>query len=419
MNWLFFTFLFFSSQLFANTELDLKLQSYIKKFNLKNVESPGHLNKRLFALGGKLFFEREISGNKNISCADCHHPRTHTIDNLPLALGEGASGIETFPGNRQQYSGKIIPRNSPALFNLHNVSVLFWDGRVQWDQESGKVLSPIKISEPQLSVLKNALAIQALFPMLSHEEMRGQIGTNDVSSTYVDEEAWEIIFNRIMSKDYYRIEFEQLFPGEELSIAHVGRAIAHFEEQAFYSSDTPYDRYIKGDVSALSEVEKKGMDVFFGKGECWKCHKGEHLSDFSFHNIGVPQIGPGKKEGDDRGVYEINKKREGLYAFRVPPLRNVALTAPYMHDGALKTLEEVVEHYDDIASSLLGFEFINDYKNYVEKIDGPMKETDQDKLDALSFKLSKKLFFTEEEEEALVEFLKKSLTDVRFINERP
>jgi cytochrome c peroxidase len=249
--------------------------------------------------------------------------------------------------------------------------------------------------------------------------MRGQIGTNDVSSTYVDEEAWEIIFNRIMSKDYYRIEFEQLFPGEELSIAHVGRAIAHFEEQAFYSSDTPYDRYIKGDVSALSEVEKKGMDVFFGKGECWKCHKGEHLSDFSFHNIGVPQIGPGKKEGDDRGVYEINNKREGLYAFRVPPLRNVALTAPYMHDGALKTLEEVVEHYDDIASSLLGFEFINDYKNYVEKIDGPMKETDQDKLDALSFKLSKKLFFTEEEEEALVEFLKKSLTDVRFINERP
>jgi cytochrome c peroxidase len=157
------------------------------------------------------------------------------------------------------------------------------------------------------------------------------------------------------------------------------------------------------------------MDIFFSKGECGKCHRGEHLSDFSFHNIGVPQIGPGTKDGDDLGRYSVTGNKQDLYAFRVPALRNVAMTAPYMHDGVFKSLHEVIEHYDDIVGSLTSYSFENNYTNYSEEISGPLVSTNQEKILSLSRKLSKNLFFEESEEEALVEFLRGGLTDRRFI----
>jgi cytochrome c peroxidase len=396
------------------TSIDDRLQSYIKKFQLTTVKAPEIRNEKLFVLGGRLFFDRDLSGNKNISCADCHHPRLFSTDHLPLALGEGASGLEIRPGGRQQHSGKIIPRNSPALFNLHHVESLFWDGRVTWNQKSEEVSAPVRFEKWELNILKNALAMQALFPLLSHEEMKGQIGTNEIANAFDDREAWDLILKRIFEKDQYTHSFEDLFPGEKLSIAHVGRALAHFQSHAFYSSDSNYDRYLRGEKEAMSELEKKGMEVFFTKGECWKCHKGELLSDFSFHNIGVPQIGPGKRDGDDLGLFYLTGKNEHKYAFRVPPLRNVALTAPYFHDGSFRSLEEVVEHYDDVKASLENYELPLEYPNYVEVINSQNPQTIRDQLDYLSFKLNAKLHFTEDEEEALVEFLKTSLTDNRF-----
>ncbi len=401
-----------SLQAFGN--IDHRLEIYIKNFKLKSVESPGPRNDRLFTLGGRLFFDRNLSGNKNISCADCHHPRLFSTDGLPLALGEGAVGIESIPGGRTQASGKIIPRNSPALFNLHRAPNLFWDGRVSWNKQSGEVVSPVKLSSKYLSVLTNILGVQALFPMVSHEEMRGEIGTNEIANASTEEDAWELIFKRIIDVDYYRNDLQEIFPGEDLTIAHLAEAISHFESHAFYSTDTNYDRYLNGDLSAMNDKEKRGMEVFFSKGECFKCHKGELLSDSSFHNIGVPQIGPGKNNGDDFGLFGITKNENHLYAFRVPPLRNVALTAPYFHDGAMKTIEEVVEHYDDVISSLNSYEWMDHWPNYSEAITGPLRESNQRKIENLSFKLSPSLKFSEDEEEDLVYFLKESLTDRKY-----
>jgi cytochrome c peroxidase len=415
MKYLLSIFFLISTQSFATSTLDLKLQDYIRTFNLKPLSGPSEFNKKLFILGREFFFEKNLSVNKNISCADCHHPRTMTVDKLPLSLGEGAVGIEIVSGGRKQEQGKIIPRNSPALFNLHNQPLLFWDGRVQVDLMTGKFTTPSDLPKEFPAVLKNALAAQALFPLLSHEEMRGEVGTNEVANAKSNEEAWDLLLQRILTNESYKANLTELFTGEKLSIAHVARAIAYFQEQAFFAADTNFDRYLKGDLNALTEVQKMGMDIFFSKGQCGKCHRGEHLTDFSFHNIGVPQIGPGKENGDDFGRYSITGNKEDLYAFRVPGLRNVAVTAPYMHDGAFKTLEQVIEHYDDIEASLLDYLFVNDYTNYTGELSGPLIMTNTNKLLHLSPKLKKNLHFEEAEEDALIEFLKGGLTEKRFL----
>jgi len=408
-------FIFLSFSVLASSDLDQKLLGYVKTFQLKPASSPGEMNKNLFYLGRDLFFEKKLSGNKNISCADCHHPRTMTTDLIPLSLGEGAEGLEVTSGGRVQKKGKILLRNSPALFNLHNVNVFFWDGRVQWNPKTSEFITPEKLPSEFIPVLKNALAAQALFPMLSHEEMRGEKGTNEIADAPTAQRAWELLFKRIINVPKYKTLLLELFPGENLSIAHVARAISHFEEQAFYSGDSNFDRYLKGDLLAMSETQKKGMDVFFEKGKCGSCHRGEHLSGFGFHNIGVPQIGPEDNFKEDLGKFAIDPRPETMYAFRIPPLRNVALTPPYMHDGAFKTLSEVIEHYDDIESSLKNYVLIDDHKNYNVKLLGPESQMNEKILSTLSRKLERNLFFTEEEEKALEEFLVGALTGRRFL----
>ncbi|MFZ4712193.1 MAG: cytochrome-c peroxidase [Bacteriovoracaceae bacterium] len=405
----------FANSLFAMSELDVKLQDYVQAFNLKPVTPPSPLNKQLFLLGKNLFFEKAISGNKNISCAECHHPQTMTTDKLPLSVGEGAEGIETVNGGRQQQSGKMLARNAPALFNLHNAPTMFWDGRVEFDAASGKFTTPSELPDNFKLVLKNALAAQALFPMVNHAEMRGDVGSNEIANAKTDADAWQAIFKRVVAIPSYKAALEDIFPGEVLNLAHVASAIAHFEEQAFYAADTNYDRYLKGDLKAMTEIQKMGMDIFFGKGKCGECHKGENLSDFSYQNVGTPQIGPGKVNGDDFGRLEQDPRPENKYAFRVPPLRNALMTAPYMHNGAFKTIAQIVEHYDDIEVSLREYKLVNNYKNYVEKIFGPLRETIEDKLDHLSNKLPRKIGFLETEEKAVAEFITGALTDNRFL----
>ncbi|MGE3608411.1 MAG: cytochrome-c peroxidase [Bacteriovoracaceae bacterium] len=414
-NLMILTSIVFSFNVLASS-LDQKLESYIKDFNLKPISSPGPVNKDLFSLGRDLYFEENISGNNNISCASCHHPMTRTQDGLPLGLGEGSDGIEIQRGGRKQLTGTLLARNTPAVFNLHNVPVMFWDGRVEFNAASGRFTTPGPLSKEVALVLDNALSAQALFPMINHAEMRGKPGTNEIADAKTDQEAWDAILARVMKTPNYQSRLEKIFPGEKINIGHVAKAIGHFEAQAFYAGDTAYDRYLRGDKNAMSEIQKIGMDVFFGKGKCGECHKGEHLSDFSYQNIGIPQIGPGKVDGDDYGRMEWEPKESNLYAFRVPPLRNVALTAPYMHNGAFKTIAQVVEHYDDIEASLNEYVFVNNYKNYVELISGPLKQTNENKLAHLSLKLSKRLFFEESEEKALAEFLKGALTEKKFLD---
>jgi cytochrome c peroxidase len=408
MNYLLFFLLSFSA--FAET-VDQRLAGYIQQFNLKPLHRSEIKNERLYKLGLSLFMDRVLSGNNNISCMECHHHLLNTTDSLPLGLGEGAQGISVNGNTRRQKNGEILPRNTPALHNLEGVTTLFWDGRVSFDEKTKVLTTPTPLRQDIKRMLKSALAAQAIFPIADHEEMRGKPGTNPVADAKTEAEAWAIIVQKVLAVPQYREAFDILYPGEEINIGHIGEALAEFQRVAFSLNDTAYDRYLKGDLKAMNEIQKIGMDVFFNKGKCGECHNGAHLSNFEFHSIGVPQIGPGKTKGDDLGRYQWDPRPENLYAFRVPPLRNVALSAPYMHNGTFKTLAQVVEHYDMVVESLTGYKLINNWKNYTETIADHDHSRDELRVSALSPKLTPLLHFTEDEEKALVEFLTTALTD--------
>jgi cytochrome c peroxidase len=395
--------------------IDERLRGYITKFNLKPLDALPARNKALFKLGHELFETKLLSGNNNISCRDCHHPASATADLLPLGLGEGAEGINTATTRRTQKNGHILARNTPALFNLNGIESMFWDGRVSYNKETKAFSTPVPLRPDVAAVMTSALSAQAIFPMVDHSEMRGQPGSNPQANARDEYEAWDVIVKKVMADEELRTQLEKVFPGQKINIGHLGEAIAEFQRHAFAFNQTPYDDYLRGDNSALNEIQKMGMDVFFNKGKCGECHNGAQLSNFEFHNIGVAQIGPGKKNGDDLGRAEVTGADEDLYAFRVPALRNVGITAPYMHDGAFKTLGQVVEHYDMIVPSLQEYSIVNNWKNYVDAIADHNHDNDLSRIEHLSKKLSVHLRFEEEEEKALAEFLATGLTDKRFL----
>lgn len=395
--------------------IDDRLRGYITKFNLKNLDPLPVRNKALFDLGHELFETNLISGNNNISCRDCHHPAAMTMDGLPLGIGEGATGINTATTRRTQKTGNILARNTPALFNLHGLTTMFWDARVSFDPATKIFTTPVPLRPEVSAAMTSALAAQAIFPMVDHKEMLGAPGSNPLANARDEYEAWDLIVKKTLADPFFKKEFEKVFPGQEINIGHFGEAIAEFQRHAFAFNQTPYDDYLRGDNKALTEIQKIGMDVFFNKGKCGECHSGAHLSNFEFHNIGVAQIGPGKKNGDDLGRAEVTGKDADLYAFRTPQLRNVGLTAPYMHDGAFKTIGQVVEHYDMVVPSLTEYTLVNNWKNYVERIADHDHSNDVVRLSHLSTKLTPHLRFEEEEEKALSEFMATALTDKRFL----
>lgn len=401
-----------SFSLLASTAIDDRLSGYIQEFKLTTLKPPRPLNRKLFDIGRLLFHDSRLSGNNNIRCLDCHHPRAMTHDGLPLAIGEGATGIQTGSQMRRQGTGKLLARNTPAVFNLHNVPVLFWDGRVEVNPSTGYFFTPVELRPDIKAVLKSALAAQAIFPMVDHDEMRGHKGENPIADADDEHEAWDMIVEKIMSIPEYQELFAAVYPGEKINIGHFGEALAEFQAQNFFLADTPYDRYLKGDKTALTPKQKVGMDVFFNKGQCGNCHHGEHLTSLNYKSVAAPQIGPGKVNGDDFGRYQWDGNEESKYAFRIPPLRNVGVTAPYFHNGSLVSLEQVVEHYDDVRAGLLAFK-VYQLPNYVTRIKDHDHSSDETRLSQLPSNLPIRVGFTEEEEEALIDFLRFGLTDLR------
>lgn len=401
----------FTTMANATTDIDRKLSLYIEMFKLQPLNKPTPKSRELFRLGQALFMDRILSGNDNISCVECHFPRNMTTDGLPLGLGEGATGFQVGGNLRSQKTGHILARNTPAVFNLDGVNTMFWDGRISFDPTTNTLTTPVPLRPEVKKTLKSALAAQAIFPIANHQEMRGQPGSNPIADAKTEIEAWDLITEKVLKDAQYQALFKEAFPDQKINIGHIGEALAEFQRVAFTYIDTAYDRYLKGDLKALNDVQKMGMEVFFNKGRCGECHQGQHLTNFEFHNIGIPQIGPGQTNGDDFGRYEWDPRPDNMYAFKVPALRNVAFTAPYMHNGTFKTLAQVVEHYDMIVESLTSFKFINNWKNYNKSIKDHNHSTDSVRVNSLSNKLSTLLHFTEEEEKALTEFMTTALSD--------
>jgi len=397
-------------------ELDKTLEKYIQKFNFKSPVRDNSKTLPLYELGRELFFSTKLSLAGDISCAHCHHPTRGTGDNLPLALGTGADGDISF---RTQGSAGVTKRNSPALWNrsLKSVKFLFWDGRVKFNKRENYVNTPSDLltgKDPILAdVAKemiNAAAAQALFPPTSSLEMKGP--TLDGATTDV---VWEAILANILKEENLRIFFQLAYPGiEEYNIGHVGKAISHFEEIEFFVNDTPWDDYLAGNVKALSIEEKKGAITFMDKAKCAQCHSGERFSDNSFENIMIADVGM-KETQNDMGRYEVTGDEEDKYRFLTPGLRNISKTAPYMHNGILTTLEEVVNHYDHPMRTLMHFdpEVLNKKygKFYNDKF---VRDWDREKVKAQyenrSERLSMNLRLTPEEKKNLILFMEKSLT---------
>jgi cytochrome c peroxidase len=412
-----------------SSELDQKLKHYIKQFNFEAVEAAPHRDENLFLLGRELFFERQLSGNNNISCHDCHLPRLGTGDNLPFSIGTGGVGLGEL---RQQATAGVTARNAPPLFNKgsQDFKHLFHDGRVSYNSKTKTFTTPEKglngLFPKYRLIAKNlsgALAAQAIFPLVDPLEM---LGSELAHLTRI--QAWTLLVNKLLDQPKYLELFKKAYPAlckkncakfrAKINIAHVGNALAHFQTVAFHVNDTPWDDYLRGKLNALSEEEKRGAIIFSDKAKCTNCHIGKHLKDDGFDNVLVPKVATSRSI--DLGLYHLKAKASNLFAFATPALRNISLTGPYFHNGSFQTLEQVVEHYNDPVRSLLTYsltEQMSDYSyNYQATpiIDQNKPETLMLLLNSVSADLELKLHLSSQEKADLVAFLKHSLTSKRW-----
>ena len=321
----------------------------------------------LVRLGEALFYDKLLSGNRDISCATCHHPALATADGLPLSLGTGGRGLG--PRRAPGEGRALVPRNAPDVFNRGATewTTMFWDGRVALADDD-RLINPAGDDLPPL--VQTPLQAQAMFPVTSRDEMRGLPGDaardgqpNELAA--VDDadqpQVWAQLMKRLLSVPEYVTLFRAAYPGTpvaQLNFGHAARAIAAYEVAAFSFADSAWDRYLAGDRAALPDAAKRGAVLFYGPAGCAACHAGPLLTDQQFHNIGVPQLGPGKNslEGLDYGRYLQTGQPADRYAFRTPPLRNVTLTRPYMHNGAYGDLRAAVRHHLNAAGSLQIFD---------------------------------------------------------------
>jgi cytochrome c peroxidase len=236
------------------------------------------------ALGKTLFFDKQLSGDRTMSCATCHDPDKGFSDGRVKAIGFG---------------GKELPRHSPTVLNAAYNSFQFWDGRA------------------------TSLEEQARGPITSAAEMN-----------LADESE---LIRRLQADPRYQWKFEEVF-GEGPSLSNVARAIAAYE-RTLVTRNSRFDRYARGDKKALTHEEKEGLALFLGKARCSQCHSGPNFTDNKFYNLGVA-------EASDAGRYVVTKQADDLGAFKTSGLRDVTRHAPYMHDGSLATLEAVVNYYD-------------------------------------------------------------------------
>ncbi|MGK0290216.1 MAG: cytochrome c peroxidase [bacterium] len=261
-------------------------------------------SKELVQLGKMLFFDTRLSVNNKQSCATCHNP--------DLGLGEGkAAGIGTMGGK--------LGRNTPHIYNLAWNVVFFWDGR------------------------SKSLEDQALGPIQAAGEMNMSL---------------KRLIPKLKRVPYYKRRFKALFPKKGLTSKNLAKAIAAFE-RSIIIDNTPFDRYMKGDIAAMSPAAIRGMKLFEGKARCVLCHGGANFTDNGFHNIGIG--------GRDLGRSKIQKGAANRGAFKTPGLRNVLFTAPYMHNGSMGSLEEVIRHYNKGGKKVRGLDSLMKPLSLTEK----------------------------------------------------
>jgi cytochrome c peroxidase len=243
-------------------------------------------------LGRWLFFDKRLSADDSVSCASCHRPENGFSEPTPVSTG---------------ISGQQGGRKAPSFLNAAWASKpnFFWDGRAGSleEQAGGPIINPIEMG------------------MKDHDDVVAKV--REISG--------------------YAPYFNEAFGSPEINIDRITKAIADYERTRM-SGNSPWDRWRAGDEDAVSDDVKKGHRLFFGNAFCNNCHKGPNFSDYDFHNLGVGWDAEAKKFADD-GRYAVTKEEQDKGAFKTPPLRDVSKRAPYMHDGSVPNLTEVVKLY--------------------------------------------------------------------------
>jgi cytochrome c peroxidase len=265
----------------ASIELPLGLEEFW-------VPSKNPMTEEKIALGKKLFFDKNLSLDKTVSCASCHDPDKHWSNGLRYGVGvEGREGT----------------RNVPSLLNVGYFRQYFWDGRAPTLET--QVLGPMR-AENEMAMPSNVAILERLYEDSEYAELFGAAFENGIT------------------------------------ISNLADALASFE-RTILSGNAPYDRYMAGDKDAMSAAAIRGLDVFLNRGKCNGCHVPPMFIDHSYYNLGVGM----DKENPDLGRYHVFKMNRTKGKFKTPTVRDIAGTAPYMHDGSYQTLEEVVQLYDD------------------------------------------------------------------------
>ena len=318
-------------------------------------------------LGQLLFYDKILSGNQNISCGTCHHHELGGTDGLALGVGEGGLGLgpeRLTSTNGDNPIKSRIPRNAPALWNLahKDVDSVFHDGRLEISDLYGNGF--VTPAQERLPLgLNSILAAQALFPMTSDAEMAGHPGENEIAGAVHDriDLAWPIIAKRVRSIPEYGelfvAAFDHIDRPEQVTIVEIANAIAAFEGTEWRNFDSPFDKYLAGDTTAMTDQQIRGMELFYDEVGCAGCHAGSMLSDQGFHALGLPQFGPGRTRPHDPMPRDVGRMGftdalDDAYRFNTPFLRNIALTAPYGHNGAMPTLRDMVMHHLNPRESL-------------------------------------------------------------------
>ncbi len=326
-------------------------------------------DKRLAQLGWHLFYDPILSGNKEVACATCHHPKHGTSDGLSLGLGDGGRGLgPDRVASVKNPPEQRIPRNAPALFNLgaEEFGVMFHDGRLERnpDHPDG-IRTPL--GAEMVHGFSGVLSAQSMFPVLSGHEMAGHYSESDVSQAvrqgFLTGEggAWQIISDRVAAIPAYRDGFaEVLGKDQRIGFTHISDALAAFMAWEWRADNSPFDQYLKGEA-ALGDDAMRGMELFYGDAGCGTCHSGQFQTDHDFHAIAMPQIGPGKaapyeRHARDEGRMRVTGRVDDAYAFRTPSLRNITETGPYGHTGAYSSLEATVRHHLNPVGSLMSYD---------------------------------------------------------------
>lgn len=276
------------------------------------------------ALGEALFFDPILSRDSLVSCASCHRPEFAFADTVPFSRG---------------VHGSLGERNTPSAMNQRDRNFYFWDGRAE------------------------SLSEQATGPMENSREM-------DLPLT--------VIVRRLKRSAFYRRAFVNVY-GKVPTAKLLSEAIAAYEE-SLETSDSPFDNYMKGsDTTLFSESAKRGLDIFNSKGRCFDCHFGvDFTGNDAFKNIGLYN----GKDLNDKGRFLISGRTSDLGAFKVPGLRNVAQTAPYMHNGMFASLRQVIDYYNEPDK------VVPDPLNRDSLLNRPLQLNEQEKRDLENFLLS-------------------------------